>query len=96
MGQLFRNWKDTEQELILDSDSEEVISSDNDSGHDEDATTVSCDNFVNGSQVYIWSRPQHPWDSCDVHPSGLKIHEASHVNSDFAPVNDILIFMKVI
>jgi hypothetical protein len=49
------------EELIMNSASEEAIPSD--SGHDEDPATAGCDDDVNGSQIYIWSRPQHPWNS---------------------------------
>jgi len=45
----------------MNSASEEAIPSD--SGHDEDPATAGCDDDVNGSQIYIWSRPQHPWNS---------------------------------
>jgi len=51
----------------LEHDSEGVLS-ESDSGHDEDAATSSCGNNVIGSSVHIWSRPQHPWNSDDVHP----------------------------
>jgi len=44
----------------LESDSEETILSDSDSGHNEDAATVGWNNNANGSQVHIWSNHNTP------------------------------------
>jgi len=57
-----------ELKLILESDSREAISSESGNGHDEDSATASCDSNASGSQVHVWSRPQHPWNSGGVHP----------------------------
>jgi hypothetical protein len=72
--------------LILETDSDEGISSDSESEHDED-NVAAGDNNVTESRHNIWSRPQHPWNSGGVHPfidsfSGLKIQEAPHVNKN--------------
>jgi hypothetical protein len=42
MAQLLRHDKDTEQDLILESNSEEVVSSVSDSRHDEDTATAGA------------------------------------------------------
>jgi hypothetical protein len=102
MEQFSRNEKHTEQQLILESDSEEAISCEGDSGHDEDVATAGCDSNVSGSQVHIWLRPKHPSNSGDVHPftgglSGLKTQKAPHMNKNSIPTAIFLFFfMKVI
>jgi hypothetical protein len=99
--------KDTEQELLLETDYDKVISSysnkdidmntNTDRGHDKDSAATS------GSQLHIWSRPQNnPWNSSSVHPytggpSSLRIHEAPHVNKYATPVTVFLLsIMEVI
>jgi hypothetical protein len=57
MMQFCRNEKYIEQELILESDSEEASSTQSDTGHDEDVATVGYDNNASGSQVHVWSQP---------------------------------------
>jgi len=44
-----RHEKETEQELILETDSGKRIFSDSDSGHDKDSTTVGSDINASGS-----------------------------------------------
>jgi hypothetical protein len=52
-GADFEKLNSIEQELILESDSEEAALSESDNGQDEDVASVGCDNNVNGSQVHI-------------------------------------------
>jgi len=58
MAQFLRSEKDIEQELILESSSEEAIPSESDNGRNKDAATEGCVNNVSGCHVHIWSRPQ--------------------------------------
>jgi hypothetical protein len=53
MQKFLRNEKEIEQELILETDSEEAILSDSDTGPDEDSANVGCDSNANGSQVCL-------------------------------------------
>jgi len=72
MQKFLRNEKEIEQELILETDSEEAILSDSDSGPDEDSANVGCDSNANGSQVCLvktttplefWWCPSFHWRS---------------------------------
>jgi len=49
MAQFLRNENYIEQELIVESDSEETVSFEHDIGHDEDIAAVGCDSNVSGS-----------------------------------------------
>jgi hypothetical protein len=71
-AEILRNKKKIEQELILESDSEEVTSSDSDSdnGHDKSSATVGCDISESASQVHILSR-QHFWTVRQTHKGML-------------------------
>jgi hypothetical protein len=40
----------------LETAPDEEISSDSDSGHDENYATAGCNNTASGSQVHVWSR----------------------------------------
>jgi hypothetical protein len=62
-----RNITETEQELILETKSDEAISSDSENELEED-TVATGDNNVTGSRGNIWSRLQHPWNSGGGHP----------------------------
>jgi hypothetical protein len=74
MAQSLRSGKDTEQSLVLETHSDEALSPDSGSGHDEDPAAADCDSNAGGSEVYVWSRPQHTHththtrNSCSVHP----------------------------
>jgi hypothetical protein len=46
----------------LETESNKAVSSDSNSGHDEDPATADCDKS-SGSQVHVWSRQQHTWNS---------------------------------
>jgi hypothetical protein len=75
----------------LETDSDKAISSDSESEFHEDTVPAGNSNNVNGSQDKIWSRPQYPWNSGNVHPfilalSGLKIQEALNVNKESSPI----------
>jgi hypothetical protein len=102
MVQFLRNEKGTEQELLWESDSEEVILTESDGGYDEDTATAGCHRNLSESQVHIWSRLQHPWNSGGVPPftggpSGLRIEEALVMNRDATPITVFLLFfIKVI
>jgi hypothetical protein len=62
---------------------------------------VGCDN-ASGSQVHVWPRLHHTWNSGDVHPltggpSGLRMQDVPHVNKDSIPITIFLLFfMEVI
>jgi len=49
MVQSLRNEKHTGHEIILGSDSEEAISSESQSEHEEDSATMGCNNNVSGN-----------------------------------------------
>jgi len=66
MAKFLRHEKEIKQEIILETNSHEAVSSDN--GHDEDSATAGCDNNASGSQVHVWSRPQHTWNSGGINP----------------------------
>lgn len=52
----------------MDSDCDEISSSDSESEHDEDSVVIGDDSNVNKTQNDIWSK-QHPWYSgVVVHP----------------------------
>jgi hypothetical protein len=64
-----RTKKNIEQEPIFESESNEAVSSDSESGLDEATVAVGDNSNVNRTQNKIWSRPQHPWNSGGVfHP----------------------------
>jgi hypothetical protein len=63
-----RNRIEIELELILETDSDEAVSSDSKSELDEDTVAAGANNNVTGSQDNIWSKPQHPWNSGGAHP----------------------------
>jgi len=54
MEKFLRHEKEVDQELILETDCDEIISSDGDGGQDEDSATAAYDNNVNGSEIHIW------------------------------------------
>jgi hypothetical protein len=69
--QILKVWepqKEIEQELLLETDYDEAISSDSESELDEDNVAAGDNNNVTGSRDNIWSRPQHPWNSGGAHP----------------------------
>jgi hypothetical protein len=81
-----RDKLEIEQELILETEFNEAMSTspDSESELDDDTVAVSDSNKATGNQDKIWS-PQHSWNSCGVHPfirtlSGLYIQEAPHTN----------------
>jgi len=69
---------------------EEAVSSD--SEHDEDCT-VCCDSNASVSQVHVWSRPHHTWNSggvCTFTGDVIEffLQKSPHVNKDFTSVVD--------
>jgi hypothetical protein len=97
MARIFRNRIVIEQELILETDSDEAVSSDSENEHNEDTMAAEGDNNVTRSRDNIWSKSQHPRNSDAVHPfigafSGLKIQEAPHVNKDSSPITFFCLF----
>jgi hypothetical protein len=69
----------------LETDCDGAISSDIESGLDEDTVAVGDYNNVTGSQNKVCSKPQHAWNFNGVHPfigviTELKKQEAPHVS----------------
>jgi hypothetical protein len=92
------NKNETEQEIIVGTESEEEIPYDSDSGHDKDSATVDCNNNADGSQVHIWLRPHHTWNVGGAGPftggpCGLRIQEVTHVNMDSTPIIIFFLFL---
>jgi hypothetical protein len=99
--QILRNRIETEQELILETGSDEAVSSDGESELHEDTVAAGDNNNGTGSQDNIWSRLLHQWNSGGVHPfigvlSGLKIQEAPHLNKDTLPFTVISLSFVVV
>jgi hypothetical protein len=69
--QILSNQIHIEQELILETGSNDAVSSGSESELVEDNVAADDNNNVTGSRDNIWSRPQHPWNSGGVHPFSL-------------------------
>jgi hypothetical protein len=59
--------------------------------------TAGRDNNASESQVHVWSRPKHTWNSGGVNPftanpCGLMIQEMPHGNNDSTPIAVFLLF----
>jgi hypothetical protein len=81
MAQILRTEEDTLQKLILESYSDEAVSSD-----PADGTAASVIEVMKTEGKLIWSR-QHPWNSGSVCPfigglNGFRIQEVHHIKQE--------------
>lgn len=93
--------EDTEQGLILDSDTNVAISSDDKSELDE--ATAAAGKNSNASRTWdnkMWSKPRLPWNSGGIHPlteglSKLMTQGALHVHKNFTITVFLVIFIEM-